>query len=378
MRRDRRCEFVISLRQYQTRANVYDRIDWTTRWKRAVALMGALGEFGSVISEVKKNRRDEESYAGFEQRLAEELGDLLWYVAAIATFQGISLDELEEVKPKPGDDGWFTLAEALAKLAQLMNKETKTDNRELKSHVAVAIAHIQSTAKELDVSFADIMQNNLDKAESRWAEHRDPAAPWPDRDAPAHEHLPRNVEIDFHEVARGNGGAIVYMRCRGITIGDRLTDNSYEDDSYRFHDAFHLANAATLGWSPVTRSLFNCKRKSNPKTDEVEDGARAQIVEEAISFLIFNHAQQYRLLENATTIDQDLIRQVRSLVSGLEASERTIWEWEHAILSGYRVFRALREEPRGGRVKISADTRAIEYLGPVDESFAPEEATPDS
>ncbi|MGW7530630.1 hypothetical protein ACWGJ5_46485, partial [Streptomyces sp. NPDC054783] len=31
------------------------------------------------------------------------------------------------------------------------------------------------------------------------------------------------------------------------------------EDDYRFHDAFHLAHAAVLGWSPVSRFLLGCK-----------------------------------------------------------------------------------------------------------------------
>ena len=43
-----------------------------------------------------------------------------------------------------------------------------------------------------------------------------------------------------------------------------------------FHDVFHLAYAAVLGWSPTTRALLKIKRKSRPEIDENEDGARAK------------------------------------------------------------------------------------------------------
>ena len=74
---------------------------------------------------------------------------------------------------------------------------------------------------------------------------------------------------------KSGGKVYVIQQCNGINIGDRLTDNKTEEDDYRFHDVFHLAYAAILGWSPVTRSLFKVKRKSDPKTDETQDGARA-------------------------------------------------------------------------------------------------------
>ncbi len=71
------------------------------------------------------------------------------------------------------------------------------------------------------------------------------------------------------------GKSYVIQQCTGINIGDRLTDNRLEPDDYRFHDVFHLAYAAILGWSPVLRALFKVKRKSCPKIDENQDGARA-------------------------------------------------------------------------------------------------------
>jgi len=55
--------------------------------------------------------------------------------------------------------------------------------------------------------------------------------------------------------------------------GDPLTDNAFDDDRYRFPDVFHLAFAAVLRWSPVTRRLLGYKRRSQPKIDEVETAA---------------------------------------------------------------------------------------------------------
>jgi hypothetical protein len=47
------------------------------------------------------------------------------------------------------------------------------------------------------------------------------------------------------------GKTFVIQQCRGINIGDQLTDNHLEPDDYRFHDVFHLSYTAILGWSPV-------------------------------------------------------------------------------------------------------------------------------
>ena len=47
----------------------------------------------------------------------------------------------------------------------------------------------------------------------------------------------------------------------GEPFGAELMDNSYLPDGYRFHDVFHFAYAAMLGWSPVTRRLLKTQAK---------------------------------------------------------------------------------------------------------------------
>lgn len=47
-------------------------------------LLGLFGETGSLLSEVKKTQRDQIAYIGYEDSVLEELGDLLWYFAAVS------------------------------------------------------------------------------------------------------------------------------------------------------------------------------------------------------------------------------------------------------------------------------------------------------
>ena len=152
------------------------------------------------------------------------------------------------------------------------------------------------------------------------------------------------MEIFEKEVG---GHTYVYQRCNGIKIGDRLTDNRIEEDDYRFHDVFHLAYAAILGWSPVIRALFRVKRKSNPQIDDAEDGARALLIEEGIATWIFNHAHRLNFFENVHHLDYGMLKAVRELVRGYEVERCPLWLWEEAILEGYKVFRALRHHRRG-------------------------------
>ena len=186
---------------------------------------------------------------------------------------------------------------------------------------------------------------NLDKIFDRWpAEKKYPKHF--DEQFDLDEQLPRLIEMEIFEKEVG-GKIYVFQRCNGIKIGDRLTDNKIEEDDYRFHDVFHLAYAAILGWSPVTRSLFRVKRKSSPKIDESEDGARAALIEEGVATWIFNHAERLNYFENMQRLDYGLLKAIRELVRGYEAEHCPLWLWEEAILESYKVFRALRCYRRG-------------------------------
>ena len=144
----------------------------------------------------------------------------------------------------------------------------------------------------------------------------------------------------------------------------RLTDNAYDPDGYRFHDVFHFAYAAVLGWSPITRALLRRKRKSRPLLDEVEDGGRAAVIEEGVAALAFNYARRHRMLVGVSTLDFQLLRTIKDMTSHLEVSQCTTGEWERAILQGFKVWRAVLAA-RGGRIAINLDQRSIDYLGEV-------------
>ena len=149
----------------------------------------------------------------------------------------------------------------------------------------------------------------------------------------------------------------------GKPFGAELTDNAYDADGYRFHDIFHFAYAAVLGWSPITRALLRRKRKSRPLLDEVEDGGRAAVIEEGVAALAFDYARRHRFLEGVATLDFQLLRTIKDMTSHLEVRQCTTGEWEQAILQGFDVWRAVLAA-RGGRIAVDLDARRITFLGP--------------
>lgn len=160
----------------------------------------------------------------------------------------------------------------------------------------------------------------------------------------------------------------------GKQLGDDLKDNFYDDDGYRFHDVLHLANIAHLGWSPVLRKFLGRKRKSrNDRVDDVEDGARALIVEELVLKAI--HSEGVRLAKEAGggpgsdpvrtfpargLITFRFLKNLRGFVEGLEVWRNQYWEWENAVFDGSEIYHKLRLEQQG-TVTVDINRRTIEY-----------------
>ena len=321
-----------------------------------------------MLAELKKRERETKAYPSYQNRLTEEIGDLLWYlvrlVAVLAPSEVRRLDALATLPVRPSDDAMsaaFTLGEAVGALLAALRQKADDGAASQLAATWRALLHVCSVA---NIDLGEAAQKNLEKTQSRWPPARD-FRPFFDEDFSEEEQLPRTLEVEFREIDRG-GKSVVILRCNGLNIGDRLTDNIEEPDFYRFHDVFHLAYAVYLGWSPILRSLLNCKRKSDPRVDENQDGARARIIEEAVSAIAFNRAKEAGFYEGIDHVDYDLLKTISEYVQGFEVDRVPLWQWEEAILKGYGVFRELRKNG-GGTVTVDLLNRVLRYAAPVRE-----------
>jgi NTP pyrophosphatase (non-canonical NTP hydrolase) len=242
----------------------------------------------------------------------------------------------------------------------LLQKSNPIFRSELREEFGDLLWYLTSLASLYGIPLEEIARANAEKVGSLYTEGDVTIF---DKKFPADERLPRRFTVNFYEKPLERS-VYVKVSVNEVVIGDALTDNAHEDDGYRYHDVFHFAYAAVLGWSPVTRALLKCKRKSDAKIDEVEDGARAAIIEEALSILIFNQAAERGWYADRLSIDIGLLKILRRMVAGLEVRVCTAKQWQSAICQGYAAFLELKRNS-GGDVVVDLDRQKLIYKPPV-------------
>lgn len=293
----------MNLDEYQTKAkSTIQQYRSEDQKHFTIGYLGLAGEAGSVLTTLKKALRDSESSDRLKDNLKEELGDVLWYVASIASHYGLSLNEIAEF--------------------------------------------------------------NLDKTSDRFKEFDLLSIPRFDEKYEAR--FPDSFIVNFVEEHSGHFPTVKMLwekeDCIIEELGDALTDNSRMPNDYRYHDVFHLGYIAYLGWSPVLRHLMGLKRKEDLITLDGEDRGRPQVAEEAVTFIIYNYAKRSEMLRNGERIDTELLKMIKQLVSDLEVSVVSAFHWETTIRESFRVFHEIVANS-GGRVLVSPSTRELRYLG---------------
>ena len=90
----------MNMNDYQAQAWQTDRTSPPTGMSADAALvipfLGLAGEAGQLLAEYKKRLRDGPGHVQFVDRVAEELGDILWYVANLASKYELDLNTIAE------------------------------------------------------------------------------------------------------------------------------------------------------------------------------------------------------------------------------------------------------------------------------------------
>lgn len=312
--------------EYQGRAGSTNQLPPGGPHNAVAPVLGLGAEAGSILNVYKRHLRDNIDLDANVELLEEELGDLLWYVATVASSFGLELESIAQ-------------------------------------HNLIRTGDFFGTPEHRDRAWNDL--------------------PIFDDAYPEHERFPRRMLFSFQELGDDSGTRISSLRILGaepnvftggpmtiggkaqgfevpMQLGDRLTDNSRRADGYRFHDAIHLGFAAVLGWSPQTRQMLRLKRRSNSVTDEAEDGARAIFAEEGLAAILARLAVRRVGFVSETSVDMETVDLARAITADLECAELPAWLWRRAISQGFSAMNSLHAH-HGGVLVADLNARSLTF-----------------
>ena len=300
----------MDLQEYADRAAATDDLGSDKKAIR-IALFGIAGEAGEVVSEAKKFFREGDPMSGLGDRVSEELGDLLWYVALLARRLNLDLNDVAEKNLNKTGDLWSSTMPPLPDYDNHPHDHQKLLRQ-------MRIEFVEDQSGEIPV-VRMVPQGEL--------------AEW----------------IEQERVRKGGPGQ----------LGDPLDDNVAIEDGYRYHDIIHLAHATVLGWSPVLRALIGAKRKDVGDCDRVQDGARAIAIEEGLAAFVFSYFEQFDFKPDA--FSWELLKHVQRTVRVLEVASQPLIAWRSAYTQAFEIFPRLCKA-KGGVVECDLDTRELRLI----------------
>ena len=246
---------------------------------------------------------------------------------------------------------------------QVKNKDGSWNVGAISDDLGDVLWYVSNIFNHTGLSMEEVARLNVEKNRANLAA-KSHELPFFDKNFPDNEQLPRSITFKIEEIGMGDDrGKVIWstpLAAGGdMPLGNRITDNTRDDSGYRYHDVFHFAYMAVLGWSPVVRRQLKRKRKSDSAVDEVEDGGRASDCEESVTTLVFEKNQSDDFLDKGV-VDHGILSTVSSIVSKHEVSNCSFELWEKAILLGCSLFKQVREN-RGGLIHVDMNNQVAIY-----------------
>jgi MazG C-terminal domain len=285
-------------------------------------LVQAIGSIGRIYKKLSYQKIDPQDH---RELMTTELGDVLWYTAAVATAFGLDLEDIARKNLKLTRDRHAVGSDVAAFPSLTIESECPATER---------------FPRRLVFRFTERVEDGKPSTCLRLIEAEPNAFP----------HGP---------IVDESGKPRLGFRV-GEQFGDCLTDNAHTEDGYRFHDAIHLGFLAILGWSPIIRRLLLLKRKYRADFDANEDGARAAYAEEGLSAILARLAEKRNSFATESDVDGDSLQVFRLATTGLEVNVLPAWLWKRAIVAGFNAMSQLVKND-GGYLIADLDQRTLEY-----------------
>lgn len=313
--------------------------------------MGFLDESAHICGIIKEARREQNFQHDVtldQQSLMTEIGDSLWYLAALHSLAGQNLGSGMAVSSFHALDQWATIQPPLSQIdaTQLLYRSTLHTASALEQHSPFPTnqcnSHLQALAlfcRSQNINLGDAAEYNLQKIYGRY--QRDMI--WPENGFA----FMKSLSVDFHQNAEQ-----VTVKIGSNILGDPLTSQVTQDDSFNYHDSLHLAFATYLGWSPVLRKLTQTRR------DDILDGARHTCNEEAVIDDIWK--DMHRNPHYSGPGWNRLVTISDTFATHPEAGLLSVGQWEHAIKKGLEISAHLIKNG-GGHVVCDFMTQNMTY-----------------
>lgn len=150
--------------------------------------LGLLGEIGECIDVCKKNMFLGMSYDMAKEKLLDELGDICWYIAELATGYDSNLGTLDTMDPSKlivnviEKDIPFTaksllmMAEYVLGIAQCSIRyiwaehsyEIVSEDAPIQNFLVVLMDHMMRMAKGLGYDISEVFEHNIEKLKKRY------------------------------------------------------------------------------------------------------------------------------------------------------------------------------------------------------------------
>jgi len=311
---------------YQLEASRYSELNLRGPESPIAPLCGLAGTTGAILKFPKDNFGILGSRA-HKQFLQTELGDLLWYLSAVATASNLNLGDIAQENLARARDLYpisrKSLAERFSELPQLDDPQKP----------------MECFPKRMIIRFEESTSSEGHPVVTQAIVYAEPN-PFPKG--------PVTLE------GKRQGFAI------GAPLGNQTDDNSRRADGYRYHDAIHMGFMAVLGWSPTMRALLRLKRKSKHETDRTEDGARAVFTEEGLAAILARLGSRRMAFQGENSVDGEIIDMAHALMRDTEVQSLPGWLWRRAISQGFVAMRQL-DENGGGYLFADLDARSLSY-----------------
>ena len=349
--------------QFSEYSSLVRKADKLPKGKITPVLFGLYGELGELLT-IKKKKDREPAWCQTSKSmlmLIDELGDTFWYFCCLSNRLELNkylekeIENVRQASPQSPSKQEEILLGEIGKLAGDF-----LDENDLLKHKKQKLTSFLTCFFKLinfyDIKLEKIIEANEKKISSRFIKPQTSELKNFDEGFPEYERLPDKFKMEFVEKSKGEQA----LTWNGVFVGNPLSNNSQDEDGYKFHDVFHFSYAAILHWSPVVRALIQHKRKSDSKIDECEDGGRARVAEEGVSIWVFNIAKENNFFEYQKNLPFDVLKQIQKMVKGLEVESCSLSLWEKAILKGYEVFRQIKDN-NGGIIVGNRKNRTISY-----------------